>query len=105
MKATSFVNTTVTGKDLTANSFTAPQFAVTGNTGSSAVPGTLHAAAKIDTGGDGVVMAKTSAIDQGMGTYGFTALVDTAWQLALTADEYYGTYDSTVTTTLATVGV
>src|SRR5665811_1000505 len=57
MMATPFVNATVAGKDLTANSFTAPLFGVAkADTGSSAVPGTLHVAATIDTGIAGVVI-------------------------------------------------
>jgi len=105
MVATPFVNATVAGRDLTANSFKAPLFGVAkADAGSSADPGTLHAAATIDTGIAGVVMAATSASGQGMGTYDFTALA-TAWKLALTADEYYGTYDSTVTATLATLSL
>lgn len=101
MQATLFVNGTTPGKDIAANAFTAPLFGVTGNAGSSAVPGTLHAAAPIDTGIAGVEMVRTSAAGQGMGTYDFTADAS-AWKLALTADEYAGSYTSTVTTTLAT---
>lgn len=105
MQATVFDNATVAGKDLVANSFTAPLFGVVmADAGSSAVPGTLGAAATIDTGVAGVVMAATSANGQGMGTYNFTA-ASTAWKLALTADEYAGTYNSTVTTTLATLAL
>ncbi len=74
------------------------------DTGSSDVPGTLHAAATIDTGGAGVVMAACYANGQGMGTYDFTA-DHASWKLALTADEYAGTYSSTVTTTLATLAL
>jgi hypothetical protein len=103
MQATVFENATVAGKDIVANSFTAPLFGVAkADAGSSAVPGTLHAAATIDTGIAGVVMAATLVNREGMGTYDFTA-ASTAWKLALTADEYAGTYNSTVTTTLATM--
>src|SRR5680860_1263434 len=106
MVATPFVNGDVrtAPDDLTVNSFTAPLFGVAKvDTGSSAVPGmgTLTAAT-IDTGGGAVVVAECDEPGQGMGTYNFTAL-DTAWKLALTADEYAGTYSSTVTTTLATL--
>ena len=106
MVATPFVNGDVrtAPDDLTVNSFTAPLFGVAKvDTGSSAVPGmgTLTAAT-IDTGGAAVVVAECDEPGQGMGTYNFTAL-DTAWKLALTADEYAGTYSSTVTTTLATL--
>ena len=113
MLATPFVNGDVraASDDLTVNSFTAPLFAVAkANTGSSAVPGmgsqtaSPIIAATIDTGATGVVMAKCDEPGQGMGTYDFTAL-DTAWKLALTADEYAGTYSSTVTTTLATLSL
>ena len=105
LQALAFVNATNTGKDLAANSFTAPQFAVAkADLGSSIVPGTLHAAATIDTGSTGVVMAACSANGQGMGTYDFTA-ASTGWKLALTADEYAGLYNSTVTTTLATLAL
>jgi hypothetical protein len=105
MQATIFDNATVAGKELVANSFTAPQFSVAkADAGSSDVPGTLHAAATIDTGTTGVVMAACSANGQGMGTYDFSAAAS-AWKLALTADEYAGTYSSTVTTTLATLAL
>jgi hypothetical protein len=40
-----------------------------------------------------------------MGTYNFTAAASAPWTLALTADEYAGTYNSTVTTTLATLAL
>ena len=51
MLATPLVNATVAGKDIVANSFTAPLFGVAkADTGSSDVPGTLHGAATIDTG-------------------------------------------------------
>ena len=103
MVATQFVNTTVTGKDLTLNSFTAPLFAVTkADAGSSDIPGTMRTAT-IDNG-DGVIVAACDTNGQGMGTYDFKADT-TAWKLALTADEYYGTYDSTVTATLATLSL
>jgi len=83
--------------------------------GSSDVPGSLHAAATIDnmTGeplaNTGVEMVTADA-GEGMGTYDFRAAdtvagdpyVATPWRLAITADEYAGTYESTVTTTLAT---
>jgi len=49
-------------------------------------------------------MAECDAHGQGMGTYDFTAS-STAWKLALTADEYAGTYYSTVATTVATVAL
>ena len=107
MQATVFDNATVAGKDIVANSLTAPLFAVAkADDGSSALPGTLYPAATIDTGGGaGVVMAATSANGQGMGTYNFTAAANAPWTLALTADEYAGTYNSTVTTTLATLAL
>jgi hypothetical protein len=106
MQATVFDNATVAGKDLAANSFTMPLLAVAkADAGSSAVPGTLHAAATIDTGVAGVVMAACSANGQGMGTYDFTSADTVPWKLALTADEYAGTYNSTVTTTLATLAL
>ena len=106
MQATVFDNATVAGKDLVANSLTMPLLAVAkADAGSSDVPGTLHAAATIDTGVAGVVMAACSANGQGMGTYDFTAAESVPWKLALTADEYAGTYNSTVTTTLATLAL
>lgn len=106
MQATVFDNATVAGKDLAANSLTMPLLAVEkADAGSSAVPGTLHAAATIDTGVAGVVMAACSANGQGMGTYDFTSAAAVPWKLALTADEYAGTYNSTVTTTLATLAL
>src|SRR5660397_4392 len=104
MVATQFLNgdARTVPDDIALHSLTAPLFDVTvAATGSSAVPGsTLPEAAPIDTGGTGVLVAACSANGQGMGTYDFTALA-TAWKLALTADEYAGTYSSTVTTTLA----
>ena len=108
MVATQFLNgdtIRTASDDLTANSFTAPLFAVAkADTGSSTLPGTLHAAATIDTGATGVAVAACFANGEGMGTYDFTALA-TAWKLALTADEYAGAYSSTVTTTLATLAL
>lgn len=104
--ATQFDNTTKAGKDLVVNSLTMPLLAVAkADDGSSNVPGTLHAAATIDTGDAGVVMAACSAFGQGMGTYDFTYAESAPWQLALTADEFSGTYTSTVTTTLATLAL
>jgi hypothetical protein len=46
-----------------------------------------------------------SANGQGMGTYDFTSAVAFRGQLALTAQEYAGTYHSTVTTTLSTLAL
>ncbi len=105
MVATQFSNgdARIALDDIALNSFTAPLFTVVkADGGSSDVPGTLNAAATIDTvDAVGVVMAATSAPGQGMGTYDFTADA-AAWKLALTANEYAGAYSSTVTTTLAT---
>jgi hypothetical protein len=106
MVATQFDNATQAGKDLALNSLTMPLLAVAKNdAGSSALPGTLHAATTIDTGDAGVVMAACSAFGQGMGTYDFTAAESAPWQLAVTADEFSGTYNSTITTTLATLAI
>ena len=105
MQATPFDNGTVAGKDIAPNSLRAPLFAVVGDEGSSALPGALHAAASIDTGSTGVVMAACDAGGQGMGTYDFTAVENAPWTLALTADEYAGIYTSTVTTTVATLSL
>jgi hypothetical protein len=108
MLATQFVNGAVrtATDDIALNSLTMPLLAVAmADAGSSALPGTLHAAATIDTGDAGVVMAACSAFGQGMGTYDFTAAESAPWELALTADEYAGTYSSTVTTTLATASL
>lgn len=105
MQATVLDNATVAGKDAVANSLTAPLFAVTKHdAGSSDVPGTLHAAATIDTGTTAVVMVACSANGQGMGSYEFAADAS-AWKLAVTADEYAGTYNSTITTTLSTLAL
>lgn len=94
------------GKDIALDSLTMPKLAVAkADTDSSDVPGTLHDAATIDTGGAGVVMAACSAFGQGMGTYNFTADSGTPWKLAITADEFAGTYQSTITTTLATLAL
>lgn len=106
MVATQFENATVAGKGIALDSLTMPLLAVVkADAGSSDVPGTLHAAATIDTGGAGVVMAACSANGQGMGTYDFTAANGEPWKLAVTADEYAGTYTSTVTTTVATLAL
>lgn len=100
MKATQFENTSVGGKDLAPDSLTAPLFEVTkADSGSSAVPGAVHAA-PIDNH-TGAVIAACSVGGQGMGSYEFSADAG-AWKLAVTADEYSGTYKSTVTTTVAT---
>jgi hypothetical protein len=77
-----------------------PQLAVDGNTGSSDDPGALRAATVID-GGD-VVMANCTAAGQGMGIYTFSAADSAPWELSLAANQYAGTYNSTVTTTLGT---
>ena len=106
MVATQFENATVAGKDIALDSLTMTELAVAkADEGSSEVPGTLHAAATIDTGGAGVVMAECDAHGQGMGTYDFTAAGSVPWKLAITADEYAGTYYSTVATTVATVAL
>ncbi len=106
MQATVFDNATEDGKDLAANSLTMPLLAVAkADAGSSDVPGTLHAAATVDTGVAGVVMAECYVMGQGMGTYNFTSADTVPWKLALTADEYAGTYNSPVTTTLATLAL
>jgi hypothetical protein len=71
----------------------------------TAPPGRLHRAATIDTGGDGVVMVACTEHGQGMGTYLFSAADGEPWTLAVTADEYAGTYTSKVTTTIATLAL
>ncbi len=58
-----------------------------------------------DTRGTGVGWYVTSANGQSMGTYDFTAAGSLPWKLAITADEYAGTYYSTVATTVATVAL
>src|SRR5680860_1089813 len=58
-----------------------------------------------DAGAAGVVMAECDAHGQGMGTYDFTAAGSVPWKLAITADEYAGTYYSTVATTVATLAL
>lgn len=106
MKATQFDNGVAgAGHHVIAlGSLTMPQLAVHGNSGSSEVPGDLHDATAIDLGlTDGVVMARTTTSGQGMGIYTFTSAGAAPWELALTADDYAGTYHSTVTTTLATL--
>ena len=95
MVATRFENATFPGRDLALDSLTMPKLAVAkADEQSSDVPGDLHAAAAIDTGGDGVVMAACSAHGQGMGTYDFTAADGVPWRLAVTADEYAGVYSA-----------
>jgi hypothetical protein len=104
--ATRFENATFAGKDLALGSLTMPKLTVVkANEQSSDVPGDLHAAAAIDTGGDGVVMAACSEHGQGMGTYDFSAANGEPWKLAITADEHAGAYYSTVTTTVATLAL
>jgi hypothetical protein len=106
ISATRFENVTVPGRHITFDSLTMPRFAVTASEETtSAVPGTLHAAATVDTGGAGVVVATCDAHGQGMGTYDFTAANRVPWKLAITADEYAGVYHSTVTTTVATLAL
>ena len=101
--ASQLVNADASGHNFALGSLTMPQLAVLGETNSSAVPGTLHAAAAIDNSADGasggVVMAATSVFGQGMGTYDFT--IAASWTLAVPANAFAGTYTSTVTTTLA----
>lgn len=104
MKATQFANGT---HDIHFDSLTMPSLVVQGNVGSSTAPAGLAPATSIDVEGTGgVVMARTTATGQGMGIYSFsphkTNDVADPWQLALTADQYEGTYHSTVTTTIAT---
>lgn len=101
LKAGQFSTAGGTPHVMALDSLTAPKFTVEKNdAGSSAVPGTLHDAATIDNA-TGVVMVACSAAGQGMGTYDFSATAS-SWKLAVTADEYAGTYTSTITTTLAT---
>ena len=95
------------GHAFALGSLTMPALSVVGEADSSAVPGTLHGAVAIDNSADGstggVVMAATSAAGQGMGAYDFTNAAP--WTLAVPADAFDGTYSSTVTTTLATLGL
>ena len=106
MVATQFQNETFAGKDIALHSLLMPMLAVAkADETSSDVPGTLHAAATIDTGGNGVVMAECDAHGQGVGTYDFTAANGEPWKLAITADEYAGTYNSTVTITVSTLAL
>jgi len=104
MKASVFTNTAASGHAhlwaLDPNSLTMPMLTDTPTSDSSTGPGSLHAAATIDNE-DGVVMiACTGTGGQGMGVYNFSALAS-GWKLAVSADEYAGTYTSAVTTTLA----
>ena len=104
--ATQFANADKPGKDISPGSLTMPQLAVTkADVSSSDVPGTLPAPGAIDTGGAGVIVAACSAQGQGMGTYDFAAAADAPWRLTLTADEYAGTYSSTITMTLSTLAL
>jgi len=103
VSASQLVNNDSSGHDFALGSLTMPALNVVAETSSSAVPGSLNAAAAIDNSADGatggVVMAATSAEGQGMGTYDFTNAA--SWTLAVPANAYAGTYTSTVTTTLA----
>ena len=103
--ASQLINADASGHNFALGSLTMPQLTVLGETNSSAVPGTLHAAAAIDNSADGatggVVMAATSAFGQGMGTYDFANAAP--WTLAVPANAFAGTYTSTVTTTLASL--
>jgi hypothetical protein len=104
--ATRFENQTFPGKDIALDSLTMPRLAVeSADASCTAPPGELHPDATVDTGGDGVVMAACTEHGQGMGTYIFTAAGGEPWTLAITADEYAGTYTSTVTTTVATLAL
>lgn len=99
MQASRFTNSTVTGKQLASNSFSAPLFRVSkGDPTSSDVPGEVRSAS-IDNDA-GAVIASCSAVGQGMGTYEFSA-DPSAWRLAIGADEYAGTYSSVITITVS----
>jgi hypothetical protein len=102
--ATPLANVTRPGKDIAANSLTMPQLSVVASSGSSPVPGTLTPASSIDTTGSGVVMAACNAAGQGKGVYYFTA-TGADWRLAITPDEYAGSYASTLTLTLTTLAL
>ncbi len=102
VQATQFINVTHAGHDIALDSFTMPHLSVVGESGSSPVPGTLGPAATIDTGTSGVQMAACDAAGQGMGVYDFTA-AGADWKLDIAADQYSGSYDSTVTLTLSTL--
>ncbi len=104
--ATRFENQTLPGKDIALDSLTMPRLSVeSADASSTALPGQLHAATTVDTGGEGVVVAACTEHGQGMGTYIFTAADGEPWALAVTADEYAGTYTSTVTITVATLAL
>jgi hypothetical protein len=107
VSAGQLVSSDGSGHVFALGSLTMAALVVAGAADSSAVPGTLHGAAAIDNSADGstggVVMAATSAFAQGMGTYDFTNVAP--WTLAVPAGAYAGTYSSTVTTTLATLGL
>jgi hypothetical protein len=87
--------------EMVGSSLTAPQLsAVKLDEGSSVITNaSYHVAAPIDTEG-GVVMATCATAGEGMGSYTFSAPT-AGWNLAVTADEYVGTYSTTITTTLA----
>jgi hypothetical protein len=103
MKASRFENLDAEGRDLAPDSLTAPLFTVSkDDSGSSASPGSVSAAT-IDNE-SGAVIASCTAAGQGMGSYEFTA-PSSAWRLAVTADEFAGTYSSTLTTTVATLAL
>ncbi len=52
----------------------------------------------------GAIIASCTAAGQGMGSYEFSA-PSGAWMLAVTADEFAGTYASTLTTTVAVLAL
>ena len=100
LKASRFENLNGDGRDLAPNSLIAPLFTVTkGDPSSSDVPGSVETA-PIDNE-TGAIIASCTAAGQGMGSYEFAAPSGT-WKLAVTADEFAGTYASTLTTTVAT---
>ena len=106
VSATRFENQTFPGKDIALDSLTMPRLSVeSADASCTAPPGRLHQAATVDTGGDGVIMVTCTEHGQGQGTYIFTAADSEPWELAITADEYAGTYTSTVTTTVATLSL
>jgi len=105
-QATQFTDSDESSHTIANDSFTMPllKVAKTDITGSN-VPGTLHAAATIDNA-LGVQMVSCDAFGQGMGQYSLEAASGVSdWKLAITAHEFAGSYDSTVTLTLATLAL
>ncbi len=100
VQSTPFVNGDLTGHDIAAGSFWMPQLTAQPVGGSPPAPtGSMTTSATID--GGAAVLVENCDVGQGKGIYDFLAR-GALWGLDITAGQYAGSYEATVTITLST---